>query len=447
MRLAKGAKPVLKAVQSSEQAQFGWPSGRQGDHDASAPVAVFHCHSSFVHTLRGVLTGVRGRAGLVVLTGAPGSGKSLLLHRALASLAKETMTVLHCDPRSGFSDFIASSCEALGLAGKPSELGDEADPLQLFMDYLAAQRKLGRAVAVVADDAHEMSEELVSELVLLATWPEIGKDVLQLLLVGLPSLEAVVDRMAMRQLITGGYSIHRLTPLQPEEVRTFVTLQVSASGTEAAQLFTAESVDRIAAYSQGIPRLILTLWKLAMRKARLEGQGVITPELIDEVAQSAAVGRDAAELETVEDAASAAENHPRLMPVATQIPTREEHEMSRLESLSRILKNLQSESPGVEASALISEDGLMIASAMSPDLDESRVGGMTATLLSLGTRAATELRRGDVQEVIVRGRDGYAVMISAGRGVLLLVLANENTKLGLIFFDMREAIKSINKIL
>lgn len=121
--------------------------------------------------------------------------------------------------------------------------------------------------------------------------------------------------------------------------------------------------------------------------------------------------------------------------------------MSRLESLSRILKNLQSESPGVEASALISEDGLMIASAMSPDLDESRVGGMTATLLSLGTRAATELRRGDVQEVIVRGRDGYAVMISAGRGVLLLVLANENTKLGLIFFDMREAIKSINKIL
>jgi predicted regulator of Ras-like GTPase activity (Roadblock/LC7/MglB family) len=80
-------------------------------------------------------------------------------------------------------------------------------------------------------------------------------------------------------------------------------------------------------------------------------------------------------------------------------------------------------------------------------MDDTRVGGMTATLLNLGTRAATELRRGDVKEVIVRGDEGYAVMVSAGRGVLLLVLASEDTKLGLIFFDMREAIKDINKIL
>ena len=121
--------------------------------------------------------------------------------------------------------------------------------------------------------------------------------------------------------------------------------------------------------------------------------------------------------------------------------------MSRLENLTRILKNLQSESPGIEACALISEDGLIIASVMPPDLDDTRVGGMTATLLNLGTRAAVELRRGDVREVIVRGEHGYSVMISAGRGALLLVLTNENSKLGLIFFDMREAIKAIRTIL
>lgn len=121
--------------------------------------------------------------------------------------------------------------------------------------------------------------------------------------------------------------------------------------------------------------------------------------------------------------------------------------MSRLDSLNRVLKNLQSESPGVEASALISEDGLMIASALPQDLDETRVGGMSATLLNLGTRAATELRRGSVREVIVRGELGCAVMISAGRGAVLLVLATESTPLGLIFFDMREALKAIKDIL
>lgn len=127
--------------------------------------------------------------------------------------------------------------------------------------------------------------------------------------------------------------------------------------------------------------------------------------------------------------------------------TEQEKPMSRLDQLNKILKNLQNESPGVEASALISEDGLMIASVLPQDLDETRVAGMTATLLNLGTRAAVELRRGDVQEVIVRGDHGYSVMISAGRGALLLVLTNENSKLGLIFFDMREAIKAIRTIL
>ena len=132
----------------------------------------------------------------------------------------------------------------------------------------------------------------------------------------------------------------------------------------------------------------------------------------------------------------------------SQLPSLEkESQMSRLDNLKKVLKNLQSQSPGVEASALISEDGLMIASALSQDLDDTRVAGMTATLLNLGTRAATELRRGDVKEVIVRGDEGYAVMINAGRGALLLVLANETTPLGLIFFDMREAIKFIKNIL
>lgn len=121
--------------------------------------------------------------------------------------------------------------------------------------------------------------------------------------------------------------------------------------------------------------------------------------------------------------------------------------MERTESLNKILKNLQSGSPDVEASALITEDGLIIASSLPRDLDEVTVGGMSATLLHLGTRAATTLNRGDVKEVIVRGDEGYGVMVSAGSGVLLLVVANENAKLGLIFFDMRAAINAIKQVL
>jgi predicted regulator of Ras-like GTPase activity (Roadblock/LC7/MglB family) len=127
--------------------------------------------------------------------------------------------------------------------------------------------------------------------------------------------------------------------------------------------------------------------------------------------------------------------------------TAQEKPMSRSDELNRVLRKLQHDSPGVEASALISEDGLMIASALAAGMEEARVAGMTATLLNLGSRAAIELSRGGVQEVVVRGELGYAVLISAGRGALLLALTNESSKLGLVFFDMREAVRALAKVL
>lgn len=121
--------------------------------------------------------------------------------------------------------------------------------------------------------------------------------------------------------------------------------------------------------------------------------------------------------------------------------------MNRVEQLNRILRSLQSASLDVEASALISEDGLMIASALPQHIEESRAAGMSATILSLGTRVVHELERGDVQEVLVRGSDGYAVLLASGSGTLLLALANRNAKLGLLFLDMRRTVTEIKKVL
>ncbi len=121
--------------------------------------------------------------------------------------------------------------------------------------------------------------------------------------------------------------------------------------------------------------------------------------------------------------------------------------MSRVDSINKVLRALQSSSPDVEASALISEDGLMIASALPQHIDESRVAGMTATLSSLGGRASSELERGDVQEVLVRGSDGYAVMVAASSGTQLLCLTSKAAKLGLVLLDMRRAVEQIKQIL
>lgn len=121
--------------------------------------------------------------------------------------------------------------------------------------------------------------------------------------------------------------------------------------------------------------------------------------------------------------------------------------MSRTEELNRILRQLQSGTPEIEASALISEDGLMIASALPQHVDELRVAGMSATLLSLGSRAGQELARGKLEQILIRGPQGYAVMVDAGNGTMLLVLTTREAKLGLIFLDLHQAAKAIAKVL
>ncbi len=121
--------------------------------------------------------------------------------------------------------------------------------------------------------------------------------------------------------------------------------------------------------------------------------------------------------------------------------------MSRTDQLNHLLRALQSGTPDIEASALISEDGLMIASALPQHIEEVRVAGMSSTLLSLGTRAATELERGSLQQVLIRGENGYILMVRASEGTMLLCLTSPEAKLGLIFLDVSRAAKDIQKIL
>jgi hypothetical protein len=105
------------------------------------------------------------------------------------------------------------------------------------------------------------------------------------------------------------------------------------------------------------------------------------------------------------------------------------------------------ESFDVEACALISEDSLIIASALPQHLEELRVAGMCATLLNLGSRAAKELKRGNLQQVVIRGEHGYVVMMTAARGTMLIVMTTKLAKLGLIFLDMTTTIEEISRII
>jgi hypothetical protein len=107
------------------------------------------------------------------------------------------------------------------------------------------------------------------------------------------------------------------------------------------------------------------------------------------------------------------------------------------------LRDLQASTTDIEASAVVSVDGLIMASALPADVEEDRVSAMSAAMLSLGERIASELGRGLLNQVYVRGDDGYVILTSVGEEAVLTVLAREEAKLGLVFLDMRRAAEDL----
>jgi predicted regulator of Ras-like GTPase activity (Roadblock/LC7/MglB family) len=111
------------------------------------------------------------------------------------------------------------------------------------------------------------------------------------------------------------------------------------------------------------------------------------------------------------------------------------------------LRDLQASSPDVEASAVVSVDGLTMASALPADVEEDRVAAMSAAMLSLGERIATELGRGTLDQVYIKGQKGYVVLMAVGQEAVLTVLARQQAKLGLLFLDMRRTTEDLAKLL
>jgi predicted regulator of Ras-like GTPase activity (Roadblock/LC7/MglB family) len=111
------------------------------------------------------------------------------------------------------------------------------------------------------------------------------------------------------------------------------------------------------------------------------------------------------------------------------------------------LRELQSGTADIEASAVVSVDGLIMASALPANVEEDRVSAMSAAMISLGERIAGELRRGLLNEVYIKGKHGYVLLMSVGEDAVLTVLAREGAKLGLIFLDMGRVVEDMVALL
>jgi len=115
-------------------------------------------------------------------------------------------------------------------------------------------------------------------------------------------------------------------------------------------------------------------------------------------------------------------------------------------SIQNLLEQFVQEMPDVQGAAVVSPDGLAIASSLSEDMDEDKTSAMSAAILSIGDRIGEELVRGDRDRLVLESTLGYSILVGCTNDAVLLVLAKETAKLGLLFLEIKYLTSEVIKL-
>jgi hypothetical protein len=120
---------------------------------------------------------------------------------------------------------------------------------------------------------------------------------------------------------------------------------------------------------------------------------------------------------------------------------------SRTQQLSERLRVLLASTPEIEGAAIVSPDGLIIASVLAPPAEEDRVAAMSAAMVSLGERISEELGRGKLEQVYIKGSQGFALLTAAGPQAVLTIIARSEARLGMLLLELRKVIVDLQGFL
>ena len=100
------------------------------------------------------------------------------------------------------------------------------------------------------------------------------------------------------------------------------------------------------------------------------------------------------------------------------------------DNLDDFLKKLLGANPGVKSAAIVSTEGLPITSALPYGVDETKIAAMIAALLSLSKMAIIQMKKGDFDQMYIKGSEGYILVMQVGSNAVLAVFATKDVRLG-----------------
>lgn len=240
--------------------------------------------------------GIRSRKGFIVITGEVGTGKTTLLRKVRQAFESNVKTAYVANTLLGYTDLLRLILTNLGL---PASTDNRAAMIESLSQYLVEQFATGNIVALLIDEAQNLSLEVLEELRLLGNLETDKNKLLQIVLAGQPELEQKLDQPELRQLKQRVVLRCRLEPIAAREVGCYIDSRLQSIDRRIEDIFECEAIKKISVYSGGIPRLINSICDNALLIAAMRRHKV-SAGIIDEVADDLRLGRSQIEEENRE---------------------------------------------------------------------------------------------------------------------------------------------------
>jgi len=240
--------------------------------------------------LASMMYGIRERRGFSTITGEVGTGKTTLIYSLLNNLNEKVKTVFIYHTNITFEELLKTILLELDFKRKAIRNKDKLSLIRKLNTYLIRQLEQDKTVAVIIDEAQNLSKEVMEELRMLSNLETSKTKLLQLLLVGQPELEIKLNSQDLRQLKQRIGIRRQIKPLNDKEIRQYIDHRLHLVGSKTSKVFTMQAVSMICRYSKGIPRNINVICENAfligysLSKKRIDRQ--IVDEAIDDMSGS-----------------------------------------------------------------------------------------------------------------------------------------------------------------
>lgn len=228
-----------------------------------------------------LIYGVGDQGGFVLLSGEVGTGKTTICRCLLQQIPANADIAFIINPKQSVNQLLQSIFRELQIALEKG--ATSKDLIDHFNQYLLAAHGRGRNTILIIDEAQNLSADVLEQLRLLTNLETNEKKLLQLVLLGQPELNAMLDRPELRQLAQRITARYHLSPLSRKEATDYIEHRLSVAGCRS-ELFTPGAIRRVYRLSKGVPRLINLICDRALLGAYATGSPQVTAGIVSKAA-------------------------------------------------------------------------------------------------------------------------------------------------------------------